>query len=209
MHVYLTAAWGAPVWGCSEHSLPPEAYCWQCGGGSRAKLCCKVIYQCILLLFFIRGCGAYPAARAPVLAHCATDIDGTQSVPVPLHAVLHWTKLRMPQWGLICIEWCLYPITQPLHFRHTFMLCYCLAIAPTCCKQFASHSCLLPVTCMPCHLHAMSHEVTSSSVSPLYCCLLTDTHMYCICTALQIEMGSTNIRVGSTIFGARDYSKQA
>jgi hypothetical protein len=25
----------------------------------------------------------------------------------------------------------------------------------------------------------------------------------------QIEMGSTNIRVGSTIFGARDYSKKA
>jgi hypothetical protein len=24
----------------------------------------------------------------------------------------------------------------------------------------------------------------------------------------QVEMGSTNIRVGSTIFGARDYSKK-
>jgi hypothetical protein len=24
---------------------------------------------------------------------------------------------------------------------------------------------------------------------------------------LQVEMGSTNVRVGSTIFGARDYSK--
>ena len=24
---------------------------------------------------------------------------------------------------------------------------------------------------------------------------------------VQIEMGSTNVRVGSTIFGARDYSK--
>jgi hypothetical protein len=29
------------------------------------------------------------------------------------------------------------------------------------------------------------------------------------CAAVQIEMGSTNIRVGSTIFGARDYSKKA
>lgn len=26
--------------------------------------------------------------------------------------------------------------------------------------------------------------------------------------APQIEMGSTNVRVGSTIFGARDYGKQ-
>jgi hypothetical protein len=27
-------------------------------------------------------------------------------------------------------------------------------------------------------------------------------------SASQIEMGSTNVRVGSTIFGARDYSKK-
>ena len=31
--------------------------------------------------------------------------------------------------------------------------------------------------------------------------------VYCIlCSALQTEVGSTNIRVGSTIFGKRDYT---
>jgi uncharacterized pyridoxal phosphate-containing UPF0001 family protein len=35
---------------------------------------------------------------------------------------------------------------------------------------------------------------------------LADMHL--IGTARQIEMGSTNVRVGSTIFGARDYSKK-
>lgn len=30
----------------------------------------------------------------------------------------------------------------------------------------------------------------------------------CCCCCLQISMGSTNVRVGSTIFGARDYSKK-
>jgi hypothetical protein len=37
----------------------------------------------------------------------------------------------------------------------------------------------------------------------------THSHLLlcCCCFAAQIEMGSTNVRVGSTIFGARDYSK--
>jgi hypothetical protein len=37
---------------------------------------------------------------------------------------------------------------------------------------------------------------------------LIDSIVLSLLCLLQIEMGSTNIRVGSTIFGARDYSKQ-
>jgi uncharacterized pyridoxal phosphate-containing UPF0001 family protein len=45
------------------------------------------------------------------------------------------------------------------------------------------------------------------------CCETQPAETYCAAAAAaavmpQIEMGSTNIRVGSTIFGARDYSKK-
>lgn len=33
-------------------------------------------------------------------------------------------------------------------------------------------------------------------------------HVVFISMCLQIEMGSTNVRVGSTIFGAREYPKK-
>jgi hypothetical protein len=32
--------------------------------------------------------------------------------------------------------------------------------------------------------------------------------IYVVSMCLQIEMGSTNVRVGSTIFGAREYPKK-
>ncbi|RRT45901.1 hypothetical protein B296_00054815, partial [Ensete ventricosum] len=32
--------------------------------------------------------------------------------------------------------------------------------------------------------------------------------MACVSGSVQIEMGSTNVRIGSTIFGAREYKKE-
>ena len=59
------------------------------------------------------------------------------------------------------------------------------------------------------HLHAPVLPLMARSKEAcryVHCCQTCQDSRLCS-IALQIEMGSTNVRVGSTIFGARDYAK--